>query len=53
MALQRIDFHTHAVPPIYREYCLQNPLAGFGHPDGMPAIPVSLMGLTRRSELLT
>ncbi|KUM64878.1 hypothetical protein ACN42_g2195 [Penicillium freii] len=37
--MDRIDVHTHCVPPSYREYCLQNDFAGRGHPDGMPAIP--------------
>ncbi|OQD64693.1 hypothetical protein PENPOL_c007G03655 [Penicillium polonicum] len=37
--MDRIDIHTHCVPPSYREYCLQNDFAGRGHPDGMPAIP--------------
>ncbi|KAJ5788571.1 hypothetical protein N7457_003561 [Penicillium paradoxum] len=37
--MERIDVHTHCVPPSYREYCLQNEFAGKGHPDGMPAIP--------------
>ncbi|KAJ5170285.1 Amidohydrolase 2 [Penicillium coprophilum] len=37
--MERIDVHTHCVPPSYREYCLQNDFAGRGHPDGMPAIP--------------
>lgn len=39
--MDRIDVHTHCVPPSYREYCLQSDFAGRGHPDGMPAIPVS------------
>lgn len=39
--MERIDVHTHCVPPAYREYCLRNDFAGRGHPDGMPAIPVS------------
>jgi hypothetical protein len=39
--MERIDAHTHCVPPSYREYCLQSDFAGNGHPDGMPAIPVS------------
>lgn len=37
--MERIDVHTHCVPPAYREYCLHNDFAGRGHPDGMPAIP--------------
>ncbi|KAK4862601.1 hypothetical protein LT330_002734 [Penicillium expansum] len=37
--MERIDIHTHCVPPSYREYCLQSDFAGRGHPDGMPAIP--------------
>lgn len=37
--MDRIDVHTHCVPPSYREYCLQSDFAGRGHPDGMPAIP--------------
>ncbi|KAJ5374067.1 Amidohydrolase 2 [Penicillium concentricum] len=37
--MERIDVHTHCVPPSYREYCLQSDFAGKGHPDGMPAIP--------------
>ncbi|KAJ5183361.1 hypothetical protein N7492_000977 [Penicillium capsulatum] len=37
--MERIDFHAHCVPLEYRNYCLQNDLAGRGHPDGMPAIP--------------
>lgn len=39
--MERIDVHTHCVPPSYREYCLHSDFAGRGHPDGMPAIPVS------------
>lgn len=39
--MERIDVHAHCVPPAYREYCLKNDFAGRGHPDGMPAIPVS------------
>ncbi|KAJ6080296.1 hypothetical protein N7467_010049 [Penicillium canescens] len=37
--MERIDAHTHCVPPSYRKYCLQSDFAGNGHPDGMPAIP--------------
>ncbi|KAJ5347544.1 Amidohydrolase 2 [Penicillium brevicompactum] len=37
--MERIDVHSHCVPPSYREYCLQSDFAGKGHPDGMPAIP--------------
>ncbi|EPS27946.1 hypothetical protein PDE_02890 [Penicillium oxalicum 114-2] len=37
--MQRIDVHTHCVPPAYRAICRRNSFAGRGHPDGMPAIP--------------
>ncbi|KAJ5206805.1 Amidohydrolase 2 [Penicillium cf. griseofulvum] len=37
--MERIDVHTHCVPPSYREYCLQSDFAGRGHPDDMPGIP--------------
>ncbi|KGO67160.1 hypothetical protein PITC_020660 [Penicillium italicum] len=39
--MDRIDIHTPCVLPSYREYCLQSDLAGRGHPDGIPAIPMS------------
>jgi len=39
--MEKIDLHAHCVPASYREYCLENDFAGRGHPDGMPAIPVS------------
>ncbi|KAL1964781.1 hypothetical protein VTN77DRAFT_6648 [Rasamsonia byssochlamydoides] len=37
--IERIDLHTHAVTPGFREYCQEARLAGKGKPDGMPAIP--------------
>jgi 6-methylsalicylate decarboxylase len=33
---QKIDVHSHFVPPKYRQACEEN---GHSHPDGMPAIP--------------
>ncbi|KAA6415664.1 MAG: hypothetical protein FRX48_00382 [Lasallia pustulata] len=33
---ERIDVHTHFVPPEWRNTCEE---MGFGQPDGMPAIP--------------
>lgn len=35
--LDRIDVHSHAITPKYREYLLQT---GHDHPDGWPYIPV-------------
>ena len=36
-ALERIDVHTHAVTPKYREFLIQT---GHQNPDGWPEIPV-------------
>lgn len=40
--VQRIDVHTHFVPPEWRNVCEE---LGFGEPDGMPGIPVSVHDL--------
>lgn len=48
--MEKIDLHAHCVPASYREYCLENDFAGRGHPDGMPAIPVSYHPETLRIE---
>ena len=36
---ERIDTHSHFVPPFWREESIKY---GYGKPDGMPGIPVSL-----------
>lgn len=41
-SIERIDLHTHAVTPSFREYCQTASIAGNGKPDGMPGMPVSL-----------
>lgn len=33
---EKIDVHSHFVPPKYRQACEEN---GHSHPDGMPAVP--------------
>ena len=33
---QKIDVHSHFVPPKYKQQCEEN---GHSHPDGMPAVP--------------
>ncbi|KAJ0108786.1 hypothetical protein J7T55_011277 [Diaporthe amygdali] len=38
MTIQRIDTHAHFLPPSYRQACIE---AGYGKPDGMPALPVN------------
>ncbi|KAK5991364.1 Decarboxylase yanB [Cladobotryum mycophilum] len=35
-AMDKIDTHSHIVPPVWRKYCLEY---GFDKPDGMPGIP--------------
>lgn len=35
--IERIDVHSHAITPKYREFLLQT---GHQNPDGMPGIPV-------------
>ncbi|KAF9889213.1 hypothetical protein FE257_007526 [Aspergillus nanangensis] len=35
-SIERIDVHSHFVPPFWREASVS---AGYGKPDGMPAIP--------------
>ena len=35
--LERVDVHSHAITPKYREFLIQT---GHQNPDGMPAIPV-------------
>lgn len=35
--MQRIDTHSHAVPPGWRRYCME---LGWEKPDGMAGIPV-------------
>lgn len=35
--LERVDVHSHAITPKYREFLMQT---GHQYPDGMPAIPV-------------
>lgn len=37
MPIAKIDFHSHIVPPFFREALLTN---GHTHPDGMPGPPV-------------
>ena len=39
-ALERVDVHSHAITPKYREFLIQN---GHKNPDGMPLIPVRLL----------
>ena len=39
---QRIDTHSHFLPPEYREELARN---GHKNPDGMPAIPVKVPSL--------
>jgi hypothetical protein len=35
--LERVDVHSHAITPKYREFLIQT---GHKNPDGMPSIPV-------------
>lgn len=35
--LERVDVHTHAITPKYREFLIQT---GHQNPDGWPEIPV-------------
>ena len=35
--LERVDVHTHAITPKYREFLIQT---GHRNPDGWPEIPV-------------
>ena len=35
--LERVDVHSHAITPKYREFLIQT---DHQNPDGMPAIPV-------------
>lgn len=35
--LERVDVHTHAITPKYREFLIQ---AGHQNPDGWPEIPL-------------
>lgn len=43
---QRIDTHSHFLPPEYREELARN---GHKNPDGMPAIPVEVPSLPQQS----
>ena len=43
---QRIDTHSHFLPPEYREELARN---GHKNPDGMPAIPVKVPSLPQQS----
>lgn len=43
----RIDTHTHFVPPFWREESIKY---GYGKPDGMPGIPVSIF--SRHTHML-
>jgi len=36
--MDRIDVHSHFLPPEYRAAC---EMTGHGKPDGMPALPIS------------
>jgi hypothetical protein len=36
-SLERVDVHTHAITPKYREFLIQT---GHRNPDGWPVIPV-------------
>lgn len=40
--LSRVDIHSHFIPPFWREESIKY---GYGQPDGMPVIPVSLFRL--------
>ena len=38
--VERVDVHTHAITPKYREFLVQT---GHRNPDGWPEIPVRIL----------